>query len=53
MCGDTRLRQETDAARQIGIFGSPTFAWGREIFRAEDRLEAAVAFARAARDTTA
>lgn len=42
---DTRLKQETDAARQLGIFGAPTFVAGREIFWGDDRLEDAVAFA--------
>jgi 2-hydroxychromene-2-carboxylate isomerase len=43
---DTRLKQETDAARQLGIFGAPTFVAGREIFWGDDRLEDAVAFLR-------
>jgi 2-hydroxychromene-2-carboxylate isomerase len=33
---------ETDAARGLGIFGSPTFAIGQEIFWGDDRLEEAV-----------
>jgi 2-hydroxychromene-2-carboxylate isomerase len=37
--------QETDAARQLGIFGSPTFAVGQEIFWGDDRLEEALAWA--------
>jgi 2-hydroxychromene-2-carboxylate isomerase len=40
-----RLHQETEAARQLGIFGAPTFACGQEIFWGDDRLEDAVAFA--------
>lgn len=33
---------ETDAARALGIFGSPTFACGGEIFWGDDRLEDAL-----------
>jgi 2-hydroxychromene-2-carboxylate isomerase len=40
-----RLAAETNAARALGIFGSPTFAAGGEIFWGDDRLEDAVAFA--------
>uniref|UniRef100_UPI00191E74E8 DsbA family protein n=1 Tax=Microvirga soli TaxID=1854496 RepID=UPI00191E74E8 len=40
-----RYDQETDAARQLGIFGSPTFAVGQEIFWGDDRLEEALAWA--------
>jgi 2-hydroxychromene-2-carboxylate isomerase len=36
------LLTETEAARQLGIFGSPTFAVGREIFWGDDRLEDAI-----------
>jgi 2-hydroxychromene-2-carboxylate isomerase len=42
---EARLEQETDAARQLGIFGSPTFAIGAELFWGDDRLEDAVAYA--------
>jgi len=45
---DERLKQETEAARQLGIFGSPTFAVGQEIFWGDDRLEDAIAFASSA-----
>lgn len=41
----TQYDQETDAARQLGIFGSPTFAVGNEIFWGDDRLEEALAWA--------
>ena len=41
-----RYDQETDAARQLGIFGSPTFAVGQEIFWGDDRLEEALAWAK-------
>jgi 2-hydroxychromene-2-carboxylate isomerase len=37
--------RETDAARQLGVFGSPTFAVGNEIFWGDDRLEEALAWA--------
>jgi 2-hydroxychromene-2-carboxylate isomerase len=40
-----RLATETEAARRLGIFGSPTFAVGTEIFWGDDRLEDAIAFA--------
>ena len=33
---------ETDAARALGIFGSPTFAYGNEIFWGDDRLDDAL-----------
>lgn len=33
---------ETEAARSMGIFGSPTFACGAEIFWGDDRLEDAI-----------
>ena len=34
-----RYAAETDVARGMGIFGSPTFAVGEEIFWGDDRLE--------------
>ncbi len=34
----------TDRARQLGIFGSPTFVVGQEIFWGDDRLEDALAW---------
>jgi 2-hydroxychromene-2-carboxylate isomerase len=40
------LTAETDAARALGIFGSPTFTVGRELFWGDDRLEDAVSWAR-------
>ena len=42
-----RYAAETDAARKLGIFGSPTFAWGSEIFWGDDRLEDALEWSRA------
>jgi 2-hydroxychromene-2-carboxylate isomerase len=40
------LVQETEAAKRLGIFGSPTFTVGRELFWGDDRLEDAIAWAR-------
>jgi 2-hydroxychromene-2-carboxylate isomerase len=37
-----RLAAETNTARTLGIFGSPTFAVGDEIFWGDDRLDDAV-----------
>jgi 2-hydroxychromene-2-carboxylate isomerase len=45
---DARLEAETDAARQLGIFGSPTFVVGTELFWGDDRLEDALAYASSA-----
>jgi 2-hydroxychromene-2-carboxylate isomerase len=42
---DALLKGATDAARSRGIFGSPTFAVGPEIFWGDDRLEDAVEWA--------
>lgn len=43
-----QLAAHTDVARQLGIFGSPTFVVGREIFWGDDRLEAAIDWVRRA-----
>ncbi len=40
-----RVSDETDAARQLGVFGAPTFAVGTEIFWGDDRLEDALDYA--------
>jgi 2-hydroxychromene-2-carboxylate isomerase len=37
-----RLLAETDNARQLGIFGSPTFVVGRELFWGDDRVDDAI-----------
>ncbi len=37
---------ETDAARALGIFGSPTFTIGDELFWGDDRLEDAIGWYR-------
>ena len=42
-----RLRAATDAAADRGVFGVPTVAVGTELFWGDDRLELAVAAARA------
>jgi 2-hydroxychromene-2-carboxylate isomerase len=39
-----RLRRQTDAAIQLGIFGAPTFVAGGELFWGNDRLEYALAW---------
>jgi 2-hydroxychromene-2-carboxylate isomerase len=43
-----RLREATDAAYELGVFGVPTFAAGGELFWGDDRLEDAVACRRTA-----
>jgi 2-hydroxychromene-2-carboxylate isomerase len=40
------LAAQTQAARELGIFGAPTFAVGREIFWGDDRLDDAIAWHR-------
>jgi|SRR5215510_1166857 len=40
-----RVKEQTVAARKLGIFGSPTFAVGAEIFWGDDRLEEALDWA--------
>ena len=41
----SQLRQQTDEARQRGIFGAPTFFVGSEIFWGNDRLDDALSLA--------
>jgi 2-hydroxychromene-2-carboxylate isomerase len=43
------LTAETDAARALGIFGSPTFSVGRELFWGDDRLEDVINWCRSGR----
>jgi 2-hydroxychromene-2-carboxylate isomerase len=43
------MAAETDAARSFGIFGSPTFTIGRELFWGDDRLEDAISWLRLGR----
>ena len=46
MANSDEVRQkyvaETEVARSLGIFGSPTLAYGAEIFWGDDRLEDAI-----------
>jgi 2-hydroxychromene-2-carboxylate isomerase len=48
-----RFAAETQQAKDLGIFGSPTFAWGSEIFWGDDRLEDALDWAKAHPDLRA
>jgi 2-hydroxychromene-2-carboxylate isomerase len=43
------LTAETDAARALSIFGSPTFTVGRELFWGDDRLDDAISWCRSGR----
>ena len=40
-----RLRQQTRRAKELGIFGAPSFVVGEELFWGNDRLEDALAWA--------
>jgi 2-hydroxychromene-2-carboxylate isomerase len=40
-----RLRDQTQRARELGIFGAPSFVVGRELFWGNDRLEDALVWA--------
>ena len=40
------LTAETNVARELGIFGSPTFTVGRDLFWGDDRLEDAISWCR-------
>jgi 2-hydroxychromene-2-carboxylate isomerase len=42
------MEAETQVARELGIFGSPTFVVGREVFWGNDRLEEAIAWSKTA-----
>jgi 2-hydroxychromene-2-carboxylate isomerase len=42
--GTEGLLAATDEARSLGIFGSPTFVVGKELFWGDDRLEDAIAW---------
>jgi 2-hydroxychromene-2-carboxylate isomerase len=44
-----RLRQQTEEAQELGIFGAPSFLAGGELFWGDDRLEQALDRASAAR----
>jgi len=39
-----RLREQTEQAARLGIFGAPTWVVGGELFWGNDRLEDAVAW---------
>jgi 2-hydroxychromene-2-carboxylate isomerase len=39
------LRQQTEEAQELGIFGAPSFLCGEELFWGDDRLEQALAWA--------
>ncbi|WP_282048409.1 2-hydroxychromene-2-carboxylate isomerase [Sulfitobacter mediterraneus] len=41
-----KLAQETEEAMKLGVFGSPTFAVGQEVFWGDDRLEDALLWAK-------
>ena len=41
-----RLDSETSCASELGVFGSPTFAVGRELFWGDDRLDDAISWYR-------
>jgi 2-hydroxychromene-2-carboxylate isomerase len=43
--GERLLKEATDGARKLGIFGAPTFAIGSEIYWGGDRLADALSFA--------
>jgi 2-hydroxychromene-2-carboxylate isomerase len=43
---DVALQKETDAARELSIFDSPTLVVDRELFWGDDRLEDAVSWYR-------
>ncbi len=42
----TKLRENTEEAQQLGIFGAPSFVVNGELFWGNDRLEQAIAFAK-------
>jgi 2-hydroxychromene-2-carboxylate isomerase len=44
-----KYEAETEVARKLGIFGSPTFVVGEEIFWGDDRLDDAFWWARSRR----
>ncbi|MDA0276487.1 MAG: DsbA family protein, partial [Proteobacteria bacterium] len=41
-----KLRLQTERAQALGIFGAPSFVVGDELFWGNDRLEAALEWAR-------
>lgn len=47
-----RLREQTERAERLGIFGAPSFVVGSELFWGNDRLEHALELARSGRPAT-
>jgi 2-hydroxychromene-2-carboxylate isomerase len=47
-----KLRAQTEYAKSLGIFGAPTFLAGEEMFWGNDRLEAALAWARSGTESS-
>ena len=45
-----RYAAETNAARRLGVFGSPTFVWDSEVFWGDDRFEDALEWAKSPGD---
>lgn len=45
------LAQQTETAKQLGVFGAPSFVVETEVFWGDDRLEDAVSWARSGRIT--
>ena len=41
-----KLKEQTDRAKSLGIFGAPSFTVGKELFWGDDRLEEAFEWAR-------
>jgi 2-hydroxychromene-2-carboxylate isomerase len=41
-----RYDSETEHAKALGVFGSPSFVWGREVFWGDDRFEDALDWAK-------
>ena len=46
------LREQTERAERLGIFGAPSFVVGSELFWGSDRMEQALEFATRRRDLT-
>jgi 2-hydroxychromene-2-carboxylate isomerase len=44
---EERYKRDTEEAKALGVFGSPTFAVDGEVFWGDDRLEDAVAWFKA------
>jgi 2-hydroxychromene-2-carboxylate isomerase len=46
----SKLRAETERAQGLGIFGAPALVFDSELFWGNDRLEAAIAWAKQKRE---